>query len=242
MTVPDSATVANLPGATPPPRRRLRASWGMLVWLTLVWVLLWGDFTLANLVNGLIVGLVVTTVLPLPAIPFNGRFRPWGVVLLITRFLRDVVVASGEVAWLAVRGRKPRGAVIRVRLRSHSDFYLTMTAGFTSLVPGSIVVEAHRLTGTLYIHIINVETKDGLEKAHRAVLAQEERILRAFASREELLDAGLMPGSSPRAGKCSTLAGDIAQAQVDARRDDGSGGGAGTSPVHDAQDVREEER
>ena len=40
---------------------------------------------------------------------------------------------------------------------------------------------------------------------------ETERILRAFATREELLDAGLVPGSTPRAGKLTTPAGHRAQ-------------------------------
>ncbi|GAA1645337.1 Na+/H+ antiporter subunit E [Georgenia ruanii] len=186
----------------PTPRRRRwpRASWGMLVWLTAVWVLLWGDITLGNAVAGLAVALLVTTVAPLPHAPFDGRFRPWGVVRLVVRFAWDVVVASAQISWLALRGRQPEGAVIRVRLRGHSDTYLATTAGMTSLVPGSIVVEAHRLTGTLYIHVFDVALAGGLEAAHRTVLAQEERILRAFASDDQLVDAGYVPGSSPRAG------------------------------------------
>ena len=207
---------------TPPPsiptkKNRLRASWAMLLWLTAVWVLLWGDISLANVVNGVIVAVAVTTLLPLPATPFNGRFRPLGLLWLVVRFLGDVVVASVEVAWLALRGRKPDGAVIRVQLRSHSDIYLTMTAGMTSLIPGSIVIEAHRLTGTLYIHNLDVSLHGGIEEAHRAVLSQEERILRAFASDAELADAGLAPGSLPRAGRLPSPAGDHAQDQVAAR-------------------------
>jgi multicomponent Na+:H+ antiporter subunit E len=189
---------------TAPTRRRRgwpRASWGMLVWLTAVWVLLWGDITVANAVAGLGVALLVTTVAPLPRAPFDGRFRPWGVVRLVVRFAWDVLVASAQIAWLALRGRQPRGAVIRVRLRGHADSYLAATAGMTSLVPGSIVVEAHRLTGTLYIHVFDVALAGGLEQAHRTVMAQEERILRAFASDDQLTDAGYVPGSSPRAGR-----------------------------------------
>ncbi|MFH5821658.1 Na+/H+ antiporter subunit E [Georgenia sp. AZ-5] len=185
-------------------RRWPRASWGMLAWLTAVWVLLWGDITMANAVAGLGVALFVTTVAPLPRAPFDGRFRPWGVVRLVVRFAYDVVVASLQIAGMAVLRRQPRGAVIRVRLRGHSDSYLTATAGMTSLVPGSIVVEAHRLTGTLYIHVFDVELAGGLENAHRIVLDQEERILRAFASRDQLIDAGYVPGSSPRAGRLTT--------------------------------------
>lgn len=184
-------------------RKGARASSGLIFWLTLVWVLLWGDITLANVVAGAVVAVVVTAVSPLPRTPFDGRFRPWGLVLLAARFVADVLVASWQITWMTVRRRQPRGAVIRVRLRSHSDTYLTATAGMTSLVPGSIVVEAHKLTGTLYIHVFDIDLAGGLDAAHKTVLAQEERILRAFASREQLQDAGFVPGSSTRAGRLS---------------------------------------
>lgn len=204
--------MSNPTGAPPVDRRRQRwprSSWGMLAWLTAVWVLLWGDITLANVVAGLGIALLVTTVAPLPRTPFDGRFRPWGVVRLMVKFAYDVVVASVQISWMALTGRKPQGAVIRVRLRSHSDTYLTATAGFTSLVPGSIVVEAHRVTGTLYIHVFDVGLHGGLDTAHRIVLQQEERILRAVASREELIDAGYVPGSSPRAGRLTKATGEV---------------------------------
>jgi len=209
---PTGAPAHDPAGAPTPDRRRARwprASWGMLAWLTAVWVLLWGDITLANVVAGLGVALLVTTVAPLPRTPFDGRFRPWGVLVLMARFAYDVVVASLQISAMALSGRQPRGAVIRVRLRSHSDTYLTATAGFSSLVPGSIVVEAHRVTGTLYLHVFDVEMHGGLDAAHRTVLEQEERILRAVASRAELIDAGYVPGSSRRAGRLAQPAGEV---------------------------------
>lgn len=206
------------------PRRRFRtrANWGVLLWLTVVWVALWGDLTFANVVIGAFLAVLVTAALPLPSTPFNGRFRPWGVVLLLAYFLWDVVKASIEVAALAVRREPPRGAVIRVRLRSHNDVYLTTVAGMTSLVPGSVVIEAHRITGTLYHHILDVDMHGGLERAHQSVLDQEERILRAFATREELIEAGLAPGSSARAGKLRSTSGDRVDADMDARREEES--------------------
>lgn len=213
MTGADTA-----PGHERPRRlRRLRANWGVLLWLTVVWVFLWGEVTVANVVNGLLLAVLITSALPLPKAPFDGRFRPWGVILLATRFLWDVVKSSVEVASLALRRRPPQGAVIRVRLRSHNDVYLTMVAGMTTLIPGSVVIEAHRITGTLYHHILDVEMHGGLERAHQSVLDQEERVLRAFGSREELLEAGLVPGSSRRSGKLRSSSGDAAQAAADAR-------------------------
>ncbi|MDM7829956.1 Na+/H+ antiporter subunit E [Cellulomonas edaphi] len=177
-----------------PRRARPRPQWGTVAWLTVVWVLLWGDLSVGNVLAGIVLGLAVTTGLRMTPLAFHGRVRPLGVVRLATRFAIDVVRASFEVSLLALRPRyTPRGAVIGVQLRSHSDLYLTMTAELCSLVPGSLVVEAHRLTGMLYLHVLDVRQSGGIEAARRAVLDQEERVLRAFASDAELAGTGL-PG------------------------------------------------
>jgi multicomponent Na+:H+ antiporter subunit E len=163
-----------------------------MLWLVVVWVLLWGDFTAGNLIAGVVVAVAVTGALRMTPIDFHGRLRPWGLLVLVTRFAWDLVRASVEVSWVALRPRHtPHGAVIGVQLRNHSDLYLTMTAELCSLVPGSLVVEAHRLTGMLYLHVLDVAQSGGVEAARQAVLSQEERVLRAFASDAELREAGL---------------------------------------------------
>ncbi|GEL94119.1 Na+/H+ antiporter subunit E [Cellulomonas composti] len=175
-----------------PRRARPRLSWGTVVWLTVVWVFLWGDLTVANVLAGALLAIVVTTTLRMAPIDFHGRLHPIGIARLAGRFAMDLVRASFEVAAIALRpGYVPRGAVIGVQLRSHSDLYLTMTAELCSLVPGSLVVEAHRLTGVLYLHVLDVDLAGGIETARQAVLDQEERVLRAFASETELKAAGL---------------------------------------------------
>lgn len=177
-----------------PRRRRLAAQWPTMVWLVVVWVLLWGDFTIGNVLAGAVIAVAVTGALRMTPIDFHGRLHPWGLVVLVARFAWDLVHASVEVSWVALRPRHtPHGAVIGVQLRNHSDLYLTVTAELCSLVPGSLVVEAHRLTGMLYLHVLDVEQSGGVESARQAVLDQEERVLRAFASDEEMRDAGLEP-------------------------------------------------
>lgn len=175
------------------PRRRSAGFHALAVaWLTAVWVGLWGDLSAANVLAGLVIGLAVVRGLPMPAIDFHGRVRVLGLLRLVGRFARDLVVASVQVAWLAVSGRRPRSAVIRVRLRSHSDLYLTVTAQLTSLIPGSVVIEALRTDGVLYLHLLDVPDA-GLAVAHADVLALEERVLRALASDAELAAAGYLP-------------------------------------------------
>ena len=183
-------------------RRHQAMHWATFSWLTLVWVLLWGELSLANVLAVVVLAALVTTVLPLPPIDFHGRVRPLGVLRLVGRFGVDLVRASYEVSLIALRPRyTPRGAVIGVRLRSHSDLYLTMTAELSSLVPGSLVIEAHRLTGMLYLHVLDIDRSGGVERNRRAVLDLEERVMRAMASDAELERAGL-PARRPsrRAG------------------------------------------
>ncbi len=175
-----------------PRRRRFIVQWPTLVWLTVVWVLLWGDLSVGNLLAGLIIGAVVSVVLPLPPVAAGSTVRPIPLLHLVGRFALDVVVASVQVGAQAFRRRPPQSAVIRVRLRTTSDLYLTLTAELCCLVPGSVVVEAHRLTSTLYLHVLDVGSgPDGIEAARERVLLQEERVLRALASDAELAAAGL---------------------------------------------------
>ncbi|QTE29338.1 Na+/H+ antiporter subunit E [Pengzhenrongella sicca] len=174
-----------------PRRRHGRIQWLTVAWLTLAWVLLWGDLSVGNVLAGALLGLVVTVVFPLPAIASGMTLHPLGFVRLVAHFARDLVVASVQVSVQAFRRRPPVSAVIGVRLRSSSDLYLTLTAELCSLVPGSIVVEAHRLTSTLYLHVLDVDTAGGVEAARRSVLDQEERVLRALASPAQLAAAGL---------------------------------------------------
>ena len=166
--------------------------WGTVLWLAVVWVALWGDVSWANVLAGLALGGLVTFVFRMAPIDFHGRVHPWGIVVLGVRFVVDLVRASAEVSWIALRpGPPPRGAVIGAQLRSHSELYLTMTAELVSLVPGSLVVEANRQTGRLYLHVLDLEHSGGVEAVRAAVLAQEARVLRAFASHDELVQAGV---------------------------------------------------
>ena len=173
------------------PRRR-KLSWGMVMSLSLVWVMLWADLSPANVLVGVLIGVIVTLALPLPSIEFKGRIHPIAAARLLARLLFDLAHASFQVAGLALNpSRVPRGGVIRVHLRNESDLYLTLTALLTTLVPGSLVVEAHRQTGVLYLHVLDVEALGGIEKVRADTLEVERRVMEAFASDDELAAAGL---------------------------------------------------
>lgn len=168
-------------------RPRHRPHLPAVVVLTAVWVLLWDQVTAFTILSGILVAVLVGLVFPLPPIELHGRIRLVGLARLVGRLLLDVVRSSVAVVGLAFRfGRVPRSAIIRVQLRSRNDLYLTQTAELVSLVPGSIVLEAHRATSTLYLHVLDTVGEADLIAAERNVLAAERRVVWAFGSDAEI--------------------------------------------------------
>jgi len=171
---------------------RVRVSIPTVVWITTIWVLLWGEVSPGNIVAGLVIGLTVQSLLPLPPVGYHGRIRPRWLAYLIIRFIMDLIVASFQVAFLALTPRHvPHTAVLRVELRTESDLYLFITSEIATLVPGSVIVEALRRNGVIYVHVLDLERVGGVESARKNVLAIEERVLKALASDEELASAGI---------------------------------------------------
>ncbi len=181
------------------PRRGLRlvvAQWPTVVLLGLMWMLLWGTFAWGTFVAGLLLGVVVVVVLPLPSVGVRLAFRPWAVVALTARFVTDLVTASFQVAWTALRpGREPRGGVVAVPVRPAPDMLFTMTAELSSLVPGSLVIDVDTKYPTLYLHVLDLDASGGPDGVRKQTQQLEERVLRAFASRADLVRAGLADGS-----------------------------------------------
>jgi multicomponent Na+:H+ antiporter subunit E len=182
---------AGLVGDHRTPRRsapiRRRPQLRMAIISAVIWVLLWGDLSLANLVSGFVLGLVITWVFPLPPIEFGGRFRLWPHTRMIAILLFHLVRSSFLVAAQAFHfGHTMRNAVVRVELRTHSDLYLTLTSELVTLVPGSLVMEARRQESVLYLHVMDVRSAADVTSARRMVLQAEERVVRSFGSDDEV--------------------------------------------------------
>jgi multicomponent Na+:H+ antiporter subunit E len=151
-----------------------------LLWLTAVWVALWGDISVANIVSGAALATVISLVFPLPPVRMRLMIRPLPLLWLVARFLFDVVVASAQVSWKVLTLREPpRNAVIEVNLRTPSDFVLTVVGELTSLVPGSVVVEARRSSHTLFLHVLDTPDREDAEDMRRRTLELEHRVVMA---------------------------------------------------------------
>lgn len=159
---------------------------------TIFWCLLWGSFSPLSILGGAVVAVLVYVLFPLPPLARELVFRPWHVLVSAAVFAKDLAVSSAQVAGYALRpSGSPGSSVIAVQLRSRSDFFLTATAVLATLIPGSVVVEAQRSTGTLFLHVIGAVDQGGVDAMRESILAQEARLLRAFASKRVLTGAGV---------------------------------------------------
>ena len=168
-------------------RHRVRHQLPLLVWLVLVWNLLWGTWSWANLISGIAVALAVTFLLPLPPVEGGTRVRPVALLAFLGWFFLDLVMSGAQVAWQTIR---PSGiahsAIILVELRTDSDLLLTIVAEATALVPGSLVIDLDRERQSLAVHVLHVTDLADVERRRASVLRMEERVVRAFGSTEEI--------------------------------------------------------
>lgn len=157
--------------------------WLAFSWLVVVWVTLWGDISLANILGGAAVALLVGLAFPLPPLPASPRFRPGGILVLAAVFIWDLTVASFHVAWLAWRpGPLPGVAVVRTDVATTSEATLTLVAEMTSLVPGTLVLETDSTNRRMYLHCLDIDTPEQIEDIRHMVTALDERVRAAFGA------------------------------------------------------------
>jgi multicomponent Na+:H+ antiporter subunit E len=165
--------------------RRVALRVWVLFWLMLVWILLWGMVSAANIVSGLAIALVITVLLPLPAVPVEGRLHPVSLLRLIAVVAYDLTLSSLQVAWLAIKpGPPPLSAVLRAHLAIKSDLVLALAVNIVTLTPGSIVLEIDQARRMIYVHVLDVGSDRAVKRFYRQV-SQIERLLVASFERED---------------------------------------------------------
>ena len=161
-------------------RRHALRVW-VLCWLMLVWVLLWGKPSAANILGGLAIAALITVMLPLPAVPVEGKLHPLSLLRLVFVVGYQLVLSSLQVAWLAVKpGPPPLTAVLRARLSIKSDLVLALASNILTLIPGSMVLEIDQARRQIYVHVIDVGNEKAVARFYRQVEQIERLLIAAF--------------------------------------------------------------
>ncbi len=156
-------------------------------WLVVMWVLLWGDLTLPNVICGVVLAVALVVVFP-PDDTNDDPFvvRPLKALHFLVWFLWALIITNVAVAKevLAPRSRSDiRPAVVAVRLRTGSGRLATLVANAITLTPGTLTIDARGRPAVLFVHVLSFESAE----ATRAEVADlERRIVEAFGTAEEV--------------------------------------------------------
>lgn len=150
--------------------------------LTVLWVLAWGEASVANVVSGLAVAIGLLVLTP---DSWGWRSRPPIRPVAIARFLLQVsvtIVRSNLMLTRQVLSIHPKlhTGVVAVPLPRCSDGLLTLVTNVLALAPGTMAVDTDREPDTIvYVHLLDSRHPD---VARHDVRHLAELAYRAFGS------------------------------------------------------------
>lgn len=147
---------------------------GRVVMLVGLWLLAWGEFSLANVVSGIAVA--VGLLAAFPAVR-AGRYvhpSPAGIARLGLYVLNQLVISNVTVAREILRRRVSLApGVVAYRLGCPTDEVITIMTGVISLSPGTMTADIDPDGTTLSVHFLLLRDVD----AARAGLARLEQLV-----------------------------------------------------------------
>ncbi|WP_188193183.1 Na+/H+ antiporter subunit E [Nonomuraea sp. SYSU D8015] len=161
----------------------------LIGWLTLVWVMLWGDPSAGTALGGIAAALVVTWLLPLPVLDPGIRLRPVALARFVAWFGWDMVLSTARVVWWVIRPGPPPTLLVRVELRTSSESMIALIMAALANVPGSIVVDAYVAERCLLLHVLGLPG-DAAEAVRAHVAGLESRVVAAFGTRPDREELG----------------------------------------------------
>lgn len=151
--------------------------------LVIIWFLLWGELSLANLLSGTALAIVVLVAFPGDRPDDTERYAlRLGPFLRLVGYLLAQLVRSNLLLAREVLSRQQhlRTAVIALDLETRSEPLITAIANLMALNPGTLVIELDDTAGVLYVHVFYLRDLDAIR---RDVEDLQRLIISAFTPR-----------------------------------------------------------
>ncbi|MCQ4088202.1 Na+/H+ antiporter subunit E [Saccharibacillus sp. JS10] len=133
--------------------------------LAFVWMLLISDMTLSGFLVGFLIGLLLMTLMRrfFPQ-PFYPR-KVWACVKLLWLLLKELVVSSFSVIRQIIKPKLTLSpGIFAYETELNPGWELTMLCGLMNLTPGTLLLEVSHDEKTLYIHAMNMQEANDVEK------------------------------------------------------------------------------
>lgn len=157
------------------------------VWLTVLWLGLWADLSVANVLAGLVIGWVVLVSsgggLSLRNVPEEAlRVHPFWMLYFVGWVLVKLAQSNLVLAWEIVTPRNQiHTGVIAVPMRTESRAVFLLVGNVITLTPGTLTIEVAGSPPTVYVHVLHLHD---VERVRRDLQRVEELAVRACGSKQ----------------------------------------------------------
>lgn len=147
---------------------------GRSVVLLILWIALWGELSIANVITGVVVIIALAVLFPGKR-HSNHRIRLLPAISFFFYMLRSIIAASWDIirAVLAPNDQRRHAEIIHVHLNSTSPLIRAVTANTISLTPGTVIVSINPDTADMEIHVLG---KTDSAEFQNAIHAHEDRV------------------------------------------------------------------
>ena len=129
------------------------------IWLVVVglWVALWGQWSIANLLGGALVATLLAILFHPGRRERLGRLRPVALLRFTWYVLVSLTRSTATVAWEVLTPTDhSRPGILAVHLPSATPVVLTAVTMAIGLTPGTLVVDIGHPPTILYVHILHL--------------------------------------------------------------------------------------
>ena len=147
----------------------------LTLWLVVVWVALWRDVSVANLLSGVVVAGALVWLFPPPRPMAGVQLRPIKLARFLGASMVAIVRANIFVAWEVITpSNQINEGVVTVELSSDHPVLITLVSHAIILAPGTMVIDIDNgddgRPPRLYVHVLHLRD---IEDVRREVLELE---------------------------------------------------------------------
>ena len=149
-----------------------------IVWCLLNWVPDWQHLIIGGFVSAFVAFMVGDLFVTRPHVLMHPSRYWYFFAYYLPLFLWECFKANLDVAYRVLHPRLPiNPGIVKVRTKLTTETALTFLANSITLTPGTMSVDIDKDNGILYIHWIDVKTKD-VESATRIIVDRFEKVLK----------------------------------------------------------------
>ena len=146
------------------------------------WLLLQGEWSVGNVVGGVVLAVALVALFPVSDEAITHRVHPWALIKFFGFVLYSLVLSSWAVIKVIVNPTPTslRSGIVRVPLTEESELTATIVANAVTLTPGTMTITARLDPAELHIHVLGLADT---EEFRESVYDLERRTVAALTPR-----------------------------------------------------------